>query len=126
MAHFNVPLNLPHAATVATRLLYHINRVQPDAAKAKAAADLARDLSDRLRPYKMQDENPPEAEGRKVAQEAAIIARQLVDEIARGGYGDDRLGQAIRNLFECLELGEEGAKQSLRAGENPDSALRAV
>ncbi len=126
MAHFNVPLNLPHAATVATRLLYHINRVQPDAAKAKPAAELAMDLSDCLRPYKMQDENPPEAEGKKVAQEAARIARLLVDEIARGGYGDDRLGQAIRNLFECLELGEEGAKQSLRAGENPDSALRAV
>jgi hypothetical protein len=42
----------------------------------------------------------------------------------RDGIADDRLGQAVRNLFECLELGEEGAEISLRAGENPDSALR--
>jgi hypothetical protein len=125
MPHFNIPLNLPHAATVATRLLYHLNRVQQPG-KAEAAVALACDLSACLRPYKMQDENPPEAEAKAVASEAAELARKLVDEIERGGCRDDRLGQAIRNLFECLALGEEGARQSLRAGENPDSALRAT
>lgn len=124
LPHFNIPLNLPHAATVATRLLYHLNRLQPGA--AKAAVELACELSDLLRPYKMLDDNPPQEEARAVAADAAVLARKLVDAIAAGGFGDDRLGQAIRNLFECLELGEEGARQSLRVGENPDSALRAA
>ena len=127
MPHFNISLNLPHAATVATRLLYHLNRVQQDKpGVAKAAIEIACDLSGVLRPYKMQDDNPPDPEASAVSAEAAQIARKLVDEIARGDLGDDRLGQAVRNLFECLALGEEGARQSLRAGENPDSALRAT
>ena len=47
-----------------------------------------------------------------------------MDEIEKAGAGADRLGQQVRNLFECLELGEEGAAISLRAGENPRSLLR--
>jgi hypothetical protein len=38
--------------------------------------------------------------------------------------GHDRLGQCVRNFFECLELGREGAAISLRAGENPRSMQR--
>ena len=45
-------------------------------------------------------------------------------EIERLKLGSDRLGQHVRNLFECLELGEEGAQISLRAGENPNSVQR--
>jgi hypothetical protein len=126
LPHFNVPLNLPHAATVATRLLYHLNRLQPSPGSATACVNIASELSDLLRPYKMLDENPPPEEARAVAAEAAVLARKLVDAIEDAKFGDDRLGQAIRNLFECLELGEEGARQSLRAGENPDSVLRAT
>jgi hypothetical protein len=70
------------------------------------------------------DENPPQDECRTAATEAARLGRALVDAVESGQFGDDRLGQAVRNLFECLELGEEGARISLRAGENPDSALR--
>ena len=51
--------------------------------------------------------------------------RWLAD-IERLHIGDDRLGQAVRNFFECLGLGVEGARLSLLAGENPDSALRPV
>ena len=36
----------------------------------------------------------------------------------------DRLGQLVRNYFECLELGAEGAEISLRAGEDPRSLQR--
>ena len=46
------------------------------------------------------------------------------DDIEKNKLGGDRLGQAVRNLFECLALGEEGAAISLRAGENPRSTLR--
>ena len=52
------------------------------------------------------------------------LVYQLVDEIERHALGEDRLGECIRNLFECLELGAEGAVLSLRAGENPDSLQR--
>jgi hypothetical protein len=124
---FDIPLNLPHAATVASRILYHLNRVQQvHSGKGGDAVALAADLADVLRPYKFQDESPPAEEANPIVEEAAKLGRSLVDAIERGGYGDDRLGQAIRNLFECLALGKEGAQLSLRAGENPDSALRPV
>ena len=127
---FDVPLNLPHASTVASRLLYHLNRVhQVHPGKANEAINAAVELTDFLRPFKMLDDNPAPVsaeETKATVAEAARLARVLVDAIEAGGFGDDRLGPAIRNLFECLTLGEEGARQSLRAGENPDSALRPV
>jgi hypothetical protein len=48
----------------------------------------------------------------------------VVDDIEKSGVGYDRLGQAVRNLFECLSMGEEGSRISLRAGENPGSTMR--
>ena len=36
----------------------------------------------------------------------------------------DRLGQHVRNLFECMGLPEEGALLALECGERPDSPLR--
>jgi hypothetical protein len=36
----------------------------------------------------------------------------------------DRLGQLVRNLFECLGLPEEGAALALQCGEDPGSPLR--
>jgi len=44
----------------------------------------------------------------------------IVETTARG----DRLGQLVRNFFECLGLAEEGAQLALRCGERPDSPLR--
>lgn len=37
---------------------------------------------------------------------------------------ESHLQRVIRNLFECLSLGEEGMRISLRAGEDPNSAMR--
>jgi hypothetical protein len=126
-AFFDLPLNLPHAATVASRILYHLNRVQQvNPGKADAALAVAMELTELLRPYKLMDDNPREDEAKQAVTDAAKIGRTLVDAIERGGVGDDRLGQTIRNLFECLAMGQEGAQLSLRAGENPGSALRAV
>ncbi len=118
--HFRIPLNLPHAGTLAGRIVYHLSpRVSdPD------VMGTAERLVALLGPYRQAGENPPQEEARRVVEEAAALARTLVDGIERLKAGHDRLGQVIRNLFECLELGEEGAIISLRAGENPDSVLR--
>ena len=60
----------------------------------------------------------------KIRDEAAAIGRELVDAVVASQLTSDRLGQLVRNLFECLELGAEGAQISLAAGENPDSLQR--
>lgn len=70
------------------------------------------------------EEDPPDAEAQAAADQALVTARQLVDEIERLKVGEDRLGQSIRNLFECLGFAEEGAEISLRAGEDPNSLMR--
>jgi hypothetical protein len=77
-----------------------------------------------LAPYADQDDNPPEPIAGRVRNEAATLGRKLVDEIQNAQAGHDRLGQCVRNLFECLELGREGATISLRAGEHPNSFQR--
>jgi hypothetical protein len=120
--HFRIPLNLPHAGTIASRILYHLGNPEP----TQPASKLALRLESLLKPYLLTGENPPQAESERVIREAAQLARLVVGEIERGKTGSDRLGQAIRNLFECLGLGEEGARISLRAGENPRSVLRPI
>ena len=125
MAAHGIPLNLPHAGTIAARIEYHVRRrMKVLGPEQRGLLKIVDQLLEKLGPIRAQDENPREQEARRVADEAAAVARQIVDGIEAQKLGDDRLGQAIRNLFECLELGEEGAQLSLRAGENPDSALR--
>ena len=114
-AFFRLPLNLPHAATLAARIRYHLRG---------AASDLSGRLAAVLDPYLEADGNPPKEEAARVVGDAAALAREIVDVVEQAKLGHDRLGQAIRNLFEVLELGEEGARISLRAGENPASVLR--
>jgi hypothetical protein len=117
MGHVDIPLNLPHAATIADRLVHFTSD--------EAAKWTARKIVELLLPYKNGD-NPDQGEADRVVTAAAAIGRTLVDEIERAKCGHDRLGQAVRNLFECLELGKEGSSLSLRAGESPGSALRPV
>jgi len=120
MAAFNIPLNLPHAATIAVRIVYHLRNVSAD----PDVLGRGKDLVLLLEPHRDQQDNGDAAAAEKVRQEAASLGRAIVDDIEKGKLGGDRLGQAIRNLFECLALGEEGAAISLRAGENPNSLLR--
>lgn len=120
MAHFDLPLNLPHAGRVAARIHHYV--FEED--KLAEGRMLAERLLALLRPYQESDENPASEEAARVVAEASGLGRTIVNVIERSGAGHDRLGQAIRNLFECLELGAEGAQISLRAGENPGSALR--
>ncbi|PYQ50387.1 MAG: hypothetical protein DMF59_10990 [Acidobacteria bacterium] len=86
------------------------------------------DTADKLSSYLFRnaagDDNPPNAI--EVRDQAAQLGRQLVDAMQTAQVTGDRLGQLVRNLFECLELGKEGAEISLRAGENPNSLQRPI
>ena len=115
-------INLPHAHTIVSRLVrWFEGMVDPAALESTSLPELLAELDRCLRPYA---EDPAEAEAVVAAEQTARVARQLVDEIERGGYRGDRLGQCVRNLFECLGLAEEGAELSLRCGERPNSPLR--
>jgi hypothetical protein len=56
--------------------------------------------------------------------EAADLARDLVEALLATPARGDRLGQHVRNLFECLGLAEEGARLAVLCGERPDCPLR--
>ncbi|MDB6169279.1 MAG: hypothetical protein JWM88_2143 [Verrucomicrobia bacterium] len=121
--HFQIPLNLPHAGRIAGRIVSLLDREGVPAAGVEKTADK---LVAILQPYADSDENPRPDLAARVRDQAAVLGRQLVDQIEAGRLGHDRLGQCVRNLFECLELGREGAILSLRAGEDPASFQRPV
>ncbi len=123
--YFQVALNLPHAGRIARRIAPLLQGTQaPGGPEAVAARQTVGELVRLLDPCLDLDENPPGELGEQVRKYAAALGRKLVGEIERGGLGHDRLGQCVRNLFECLELGREGAEISLRAGEDPKSLQR--
>ena len=122
---FRVALNLPHAGRIAHRIM----RLLPagaaaEGADAAASRAIAAEMIEILDPSFDLDENPPPKLAAELRDRAAALGRRLVEHIERGGFGHDRLGQCVRNFFECLELGREGADISLRAGENPRSPQR--
>jgi hypothetical protein len=125
MAHFDIPLDLPHAGRIADRIVAllekHTEEMGLDVPEVMDAADR---LSSYLFRNASGDDNPPNAI--EVRDRAAELGRQLVDAIEAVHLTGDRLGQLVRNLFECLELGKEGAEISLRAGENPNSLQRPI
>ncbi|MBC8101355.1 MAG: hypothetical protein H7Z41_02045 [Cytophagales bacterium] len=123
--YFDLPLNLPHAGRIAERIgrLVEQRAVGVDLRWFRLA-ETAESLECLLAPYRAAEDDPPDDEAEPVRQRAAEIGRDLVEEIAAQGLGEDRLGQCVRNLFECLALGEEGAALSLRAGEDPRSLQR--
>ena len=115
-------INLPHARTIVGRLMYYLAQ-RPEV--AAAGPEELRDLLDEMeRALSRYDTDPPAAEAITVAQRMGEQARTLADEIVASGYRGDRLGQCVRNLFECLGYPEEGAQRSLECGERADSPLR--
>lgn len=127
MAHFDIPLDLPHAGRLADRILSLLERYcEEKGIEAPAVLDAADRLSNLLFRYASEDDNPEESEAKRVRNETATVARELVEAAEANGISFDRFGQYVRNLFECLEMGEEGASISLRAGEDPDSLQRPV
>lgn len=128
---FLLELNLPHAARISTRISHYLERwrrsgqLQEDTDPAHAqVGHCANQLLELLSPCLLDDDNPPAPESTQLQILAVEILRELVEQAHSAKLGDDRFGQAVRNLFECLALGREGAVQSLRVGENPQSALR--
>jgi len=125
MAHFDIPLDLPHAGRIADRIVALLEKHTEELGLDEPEVmELAEKLSGYLFRNVSEDDNPPNAIA--VRDEAAAIGRQLVEAMLAANISGDRLGQLVRNLFECLELGKEGAEISLRAGENPNSLQRPI
>jgi len=124
-AWFDIPLDLPHAGRIADRIATIVDRyVEELAIDAPDAVDRAEKLAAYMFRNASGDDNPPDA--LQVRDQAAAMGRELVDALESAHIASDRLGQLVRNFFECLELGKEGAEISLRAGENPNSLQRPV
>ncbi len=121
MAHFDIPLDLPHASRIADRIQ---TLLEKHTEELEIEAPELMDLSDQLSAFLFRHSEEEGGPALASRDEAAAMGRQLVDEIERAEIRGDRLGQLVRNLFECLELGREGAEISLRAGENPGSLQR--
>ena len=120
-----VDINLPHARTVILRIgrtLEFLGALREhESAGAPALQAAFRALETAAEPY---EEDPALAAAIAGADAVAAPARTLVEAIETSGTRSDRLGQHVRNLFECLGLAAEGARLSVRCGERPDSPLR--
>jgi hypothetical protein len=127
MPHFDIPLDLPHAGRLASRIVKLLERhCEELGIEAEEVLDAAERLDAMLCKFVETEENPAAGEAAEIRMRAAEQGRELVAALERAGIAGDRLGQYVRNLFECLELGREGAEISLRAGENPASLQRPV
>lgn len=120
-----VHINLPHARTIAQRIGRTLEVLGGFAEAGNGGAvglhAAYEELEGALRGY---DEDPPAEEAVQGADHVAAKARALVGAIFETSCRSDRLGQHVRNLFECLGLAEEGAEVSLKCGERPDSPMR--
>ena len=116
-------INLPHARTIAERIerqLEILRVIDGEGSEPLNRAVVA--VRSVLEPW-IEDADPETAAAS--ADPIANLAWELVtaivnDERARG----DRLGQCVRNLFECLGLPNEGRRVSLACGEDPNSLMR--
>jgi hypothetical protein len=118
-------INLPHARTIAQRIARELDLLgafrEGEDGDAVALHTTFSELEQTLRPF---DDDPAFEQAVAAANEVAIRARALVTAVLATPFRSDRLGQGVRNLFECLGLAEEGASLSLECGERPDSLLR--
>lgn len=118
-------INLPHARTVAARVERTLEVLGAFREAGNGhAAPLREVLALLIRELAPFEEDPAAEQAILAADAVAVRARALVEALVAGNARSDRLGQHIRNLFECLGLGEEGALLALQCGERPDSPLR--
>ena len=120
-----VQVNLPHARTVIRRIggaLEALGVFGEDGNGGALELHAAQGALEKVAaPY---DEDPAFEAALRAADAVAERARVLVSAILASPARSDRLGQHVRNLFECLGLPDEGARLSLQCGERPDSLLR--
>ena len=120
-----VRINLPHARTLIQRIGRSLEALGAFGESGNGGAITLHESFEALerdsRPY---DEDPPFEQALLAADALAARARTLVTAVLSTPARGDRLGQSVRNLFECLGLPEEGAALSLKCGERPDSPLR--
>ena len=120
-----VSVNLPHARTIAARIGRSLEALgafgEDSNGGAIALARAFEELGDALREF---DEDPPFEAALAAADAVTERARALVSAILASPVRGDRLGQFVRNLFECLGLADEGRRRSLDCGERRDSPLR--
>lgn len=118
-------INLPHARTIVFRIGRSLEALGAVGVRGNGhAAFLAEALSGVGQALQPHDVDPPPEKAIAAADAVAARARDLVRAIVATPYRGDRLGQNVRNLFECLGLPEEGAEMALACGERPDSPLR--
>ncbi len=120
-----VQINLPHSRTIIQRIGRTLEALgalgeagNGGASELRAAFRALEDAVERF------DEDPPLEAAVRAADAVAERGRALVSAILATSARSDRLGQHVRNLFECLGLSAEGARLSLECGERPDSPLR--
>jgi hypothetical protein len=118
-----VRINLPHARSIVQRIGRSLVALGafPEEGSPGELHDSLTDLEASVREF---DEDPAAPVALPTADIAAAHARRLVAALLETEIRGDRLGQNVRNLFECLGLAEEGATLSLQCGERPDSPLR--
>ena len=118
-----VRINLPHARTIVQRIGRTLVALGafPEEGTGGELHEALLSLEEKLREW---DEDPPAGVALSAADAAAAAGRRLVDAILETPWRSDRLGQHVRNLFECLGAHDEGATLSLRCGERPDSPMR--
>ena len=116
-------INLPHARTVAERLERQLEMLRVlDGEGAKELNGTVAALRGALERW---TEDPDPEKAAEAADPILAIARKLVEHILRNERArGDRVGQCVRNLYECLGLPNEGRRVSLACGENPDSLMR--
>jgi len=120
-----VRINLPHARTIVARIGHSLEALGAFGEAGNGGAMALHDAFETLaRQAQVFDEDPPEKEAILAADALAAHGRVLVAAIVETTARGDRLGQLVRNFFECLGLAEEGAQLALRCGERPDSPLR--
>ena len=118
-----IHINLPHARTIVQRIGRSL--VGPGAFPEEGApGELHEPSCSWRRACASSTRIRPRQRPCPAADAAAAAARLLVEALLETPVRGDRLGQNVRNLFECLGLSEEGATLSLQCGERPDSPLR--
>ncbi len=120
-----VSINLPHARTVVARVGRSLEALGGFGDGGNGGpSELGRAYDAVEQSVRDWNEDPAMDEAIKVADLVAERARALVAAIGATTVRSDRLGQHVRNLFECLGLASEGAALSLQCGERSDSPLR--